>query len=237
MKSCKIVLVGGPCGGKTESLKYFSQYLSNTGKSITTITETANALLSLGYMPNCNISPFDFQNLLFKIQFLKEYQKELSSDIMICDRGLLDGKAYIEKENFNEILKQNNVNERQILSTYDIALYFRSIAYEYPKEFIDKRIYETPEVGISRDCKSLEIWQDKILPINYDNLDGFEQKRHSLYLSLIKRLKQLNPNNFNNLSDYYDNEYIAFLINGIDTIIQTTNLSEENKQKTRRLIK
>ena len=42
----------------------------------TVVLPNANSLLKLGYMPSVNISTFDFQNLLFKIQFLNEYMSE-----------------------------------------------------------------------------------------------------------------------------------------------------------------
>ena len=68
--------------------------------SVKIINETANALLKIGYVPNVNISIFDFQNLLFKIQFLNEYILEGTSEILLCDRGLFDGKVYINDTDF-----------------------------------------------------------------------------------------------------------------------------------------
>ena len=72
MKNRKIVLIGGPCGGKTGSIKFLSKELSSQGYSVNIVGETATSLLKLGYMPNSNISTFDFQNLMFKNQFLNK---------------------------------------------------------------------------------------------------------------------------------------------------------------------
>lgn len=237
MKTCKIVLTGGPCGGKTESLDYLSRRLIEHGKTVVSVNETANSLLSLGYMPNNNISTFDFQNLLFKIQFLKEYFNEGKTDLLLCDRGLLDGKVYIDNIDFQKILSQNKMDEQSIFSTYDIALYFRSIAYDYPEEFKLKRIYESPETGMLRDQKCKDIWERKIVLCNYNNLNGLCQKQETIYLSLLKQLDNIKSNDFRNLSDYYSNEYIEFLFNGIDTIMQDNEISSDVKIKTRRLIK
>ena len=135
MKTYKIVLTGGPCGGKTNSIEFLSKKLSDLDYSVKIVDETANYLLKLGYMPSVNISTFDFQNLLFKIQFLNEYTSEGKSNILLCDRGLFDGKVYIDENDFQKILDLNKVKEKEISSTYDGALYFRSISYEYPNEF------------------------------------------------------------------------------------------------------
>ena len=89
MKTYKIVLTGGPCGGKTDSIEFLSQKLTEQNYLVKIVDETANSLLKLGYMPSENISTFDFQNLLFKIQFLNEYMSESKTNILLCDRGLL----------------------------------------------------------------------------------------------------------------------------------------------------
>ena len=60
-------------------------------------------------MPSVNISTFDFQNLLFKIQFLNEYMSEGKSNILLCDIGLFDGKVYIDESDFQKILNSNKV--------------------------------------------------------------------------------------------------------------------------------
>ncbi len=236
MNARKIVLTGGPCGGKTECLEIFKEKLKKTGKSVISIEETANSLLQLNYMPGTNISTFDFQNLLFKIQFLKEYFNEKKADIVLCDRGLLDGKVYIGDKDFQKLLIQNKMEEEKIISTYDIALYFKSIAYEYPEDFILKRIYETAEVGVIRDKKCKEIWKEKIILSNYDNIDGFEVKKQSIYDSLITYLNNKQSQYFS-LSEYYSEEYITFMFNGIENILSDNDVSNDVRNKTRRLVK
>lgn len=237
MKTCKVVLTGGPCGGKTESLDYLKQRLIKDGKSVIAIEETANSLLTLGYIPNINISAFDFQNLLFKIQFLKEYFNEGKADLILCDRGLLDGKAYMDYVDFEKILEQNNVDEQLILSTYDVALYFRSIAYDYPENFSLKRIYESPETGIFRDKRCKDVWDKKLISCNYNNLDGFVAKQEAIYLALIEQLDNIQNDNLYDLSDYYNDEYIKMLLNEIDLILQNCEISNDIKAKTRSLVK
>lgn len=237
MKTCKIVLTGGPCGGKTESLPFLKHKLISRGMKVIIISETARALLSLNYMPGDNISYFDFQNLLFKIQFIKEYLNENSANIAICDRGLLDAKIYMDNNDFQNLLYQNRVKEKEITSTYDVALYYRTIAYEYPETFQIKRIYESPEVGIERDKKSLEIWNSKLLKTAYSNFSGFENKKKYLYESLVNYIDSVDVTQVTSLSNYYNQEIIQFLLSGINQIMEFNKVPEEVKIKTRRLIR
>ena len=237
MKTYKIVLTGGPCGGKTDSIEFLSQKLTEQNYLVKIVDETANSLLKLGYMPSENISTFDFQNLLFKIQFLNEYMSESKTNILLCDRGLFDGKVYIGNDDFQKILALNKVKEKEAFSTYDGALYFRSISYEYPDEFSKKRIYESPEIGRIRDERCKEIWIDKIVPCNYDNLDGFENKQKMIYLALKEKLEHLKQSKSYNLSDYYDIECFKYIYNGINDILVKNNIVDDIKIKTRGLIR
>ena len=237
MKTYKIVLTGGPCGGKTDSIKFLFQKLIEQDYSVKIVDETANYLLKLGYMPSVNISTFDFQNLLFKIQFLNEYMSEGKSNILLCDRGFFDGKVYIGNDDFQKILDLNKVKEKEIFATYDGALYFRSISYEYPDEFSQKRIYESPEVGRIRDERCKEIWIDKIVPCNYDNLDSFKNKKKMIYLALKKQLEELKQIKSYNLSDYYDIECFKYIYNGINDILVKNNIADDIKIKTKGLIR
>ena len=237
MPNYKIVLTGEPCGGKTASLDFLAKKLRDQDYSVKIVQETANSLLNLGYMPSVNISTFDFQNLLFKIQFIKEYQCEKKADIVLCDRGLFDGKVYINHEEFDRMLHLNKVMNNELLSTYDLALYFRSIAYEYPNEFHLQRIYETPEIGIERDKQSLEIWREKLLSLKCDNLHGFKNKKENLYVELLEFLSNFNTSTTHQLSEFYNDEYIVFFKKEIDEIMNQYDFSEEVKIKTRGLVK
>ncbi len=237
MNTYKIVLTGGPCGGKTCSLHFLDERLASLGYSVKVVEETAESLLALEYMPGVNISPFDFQNLLFKIQFTKEYISEGKTQVLLCDRGLFDGKVYIDDGDFQKILALNGVDAKTLFRTYDGALYFKSISYKYPEEFSQKRIYETPEVGRMRDACSYAIWKDKIISCDYDDLDGFTKKQETIYQTLkgqLELLKQITPNS---LASFYDRNHFNYIYNGIDEILVSNEVPHGIKIKTRGLIK
>ena len=237
MGTYKFVLTGGPCGGKTESIDQFADKLTNQNYQVNITRETANSLLELGYVPGVNVSTFDFQNLIFKIQFLKEYIAECKSEVLLCDRGLFDGLAYIGEYEFKKILEFNKVKYEDVSSTYDGVLYFRSVAHEYPSMFRKKRIYETPEIGRIRDDRCRESWKEKVIPCRYYNIQGFEKKQKVLYEALLQRLSLLKNQIVNNLADYYDSNSFNYIYNSIEGLLNRNNIPNDIKQRTRGLIK
>ena len=230
MENKKIVLVGGPCGGKTQSLEFFQKELRKESPKVETIPEIASQLFQIGYAPNENISFFDFQNLLFKIQFLKEYQKE---GIILCDRGLLDGEAYIGEE-FSKVLERNYTKKEDVLSTYHCALYLKSIAYEDPERFIQEREFETIEKAKARDQAAKRIWNRILIGEEIDNSISFEEKQRRL-LFLLK--KEWNGRKTKSLKELFDEEYVRFQQESIESFLKEKNIEEERKEKTRRLIR
>ena len=70
----KIVLTGGPCGGKTSALKYISEELKKLNIPTSTIGEVASRLFSDGKTPE-NVGSYEFHRELFEIQLAEENEK------------------------------------------------------------------------------------------------------------------------------------------------------------------
>ena len=156
--------------------------------------------------------------------------------IVLTD-GPCGGKVYIGERDFQKILDLNKVKGKEITSTYDDTLYFRSISYEYPNEFSKKRIYESPEVRRIKDERCKEIMIDKIVPYIYDNFDCFENRQNIIYLALKKQLEYLKQIKSYKLSDYYDIEYFKYIYNGVNDILEKNDISDDMKIKTKGLIR
>jgi len=236
MKNIKIVLTGGPCGGKTSSIYNFANKLSNK-YNILIVEETARALLKLGYLDEYPINTIDFQDILFKIQFINEYYSEQNSDLLLCDRGLFDALAYIDEKAFEGLLTKNKLDKNKLSTTYDKALYFRTIAYEYPESFCLQRIYETPTSAIQRDIQTLQIWKDKILKTKYDNTIGLEKKQDIIFSELSKYLYSSENNEHHNLFEYYSGQYIKTMQYDIGEIVERNKIPDCIKTRTLELIK
>ena len=84
----KIVLTGGPCGGKTSALKYISEELKKLNIPTITIGEVASRLFSEGKTPE-NVGSYEFHRELFEIQLAEENEKTQIAKNMDCEKAVL----------------------------------------------------------------------------------------------------------------------------------------------------
>lgn len=136
-KALSIVLTGGPCAGKTTALSMLSQWLAKRGYTPVIVPETATLLMQGGLNPrDPSVSPFDFQHRITTFQTMMEthfrdiaesYPAERNA-VLLFDRGLMDAKAYVEPEVFEEVLYATGWREALILERYDAVLHLRTAA-------------------------------------------------------------------------------------------------------------
>lgn len=127
MKKRKIVLTGGPGGGKTTAVDLFHREFS---KDISVVPEAATMLFS-GGISRTN-DPHDLrciQRAIFKLQRNNELLVETLNrhSILLCDRGTLDGAAYWPQNNesFYEAMETNIETE---LNNYHAVIFFETAA-------------------------------------------------------------------------------------------------------------
>lgn len=230
----KIVLCGGPCGGKTTSLHKLKSHNDLKKFDIITIEETATFLFSLGYAPNENISPFDFQNLLMKLQYIKEYEAEKKETgdrkIIICDRGIIDGIVYVNEENFRSLLQKNSLDLEKLLKTYDFAFYLQSISKSNPSLFQKLRIYETVETGTIRDEKSYEIWKKAEKMIISSPKEDLDEKIEYA-IKIISEKYENYSSNSHKLHDFYCDEHLDFIKSSAINLVKENPPAFKEKQK------
>ena len=170
MSVTKIVLTGGPCGGKTTSVSILEQELTNKGYKVFIIDEMAtNAILS-GATPPC-IGNFEFQKLIASMQLSRNksyvdmaetYSKSHNTDVvLIFDRGILDAKGFMTDEEYNELLKVLDVDNIKILDFYD-GVFNLVTAAKGAREYYtcenNKARTETPDEAIERDNGCIRAW-------------------------------------------------------------------------------
>ncbi|XP_037077965.1 TRPL translocation defect protein 14-like [Pollicipes pollicipes] len=111
----KVVLTGGPCGGKTTGQTRLSTFFENLGWRVYRVPETASILLSGGikFADLTSGQALEFQNNLFKTMVsIENTYFELASTVdqnclIICDRGTMDASAFVPKEQWDEIMARN----------------------------------------------------------------------------------------------------------------------------------
>lgn len=129
----KIVLTGGPSSGKTSVLEKIDQIYSAQGYRVILVDETATYLINKGIKPfgEGKIDLVDFQELVMKMQLAKEDVIERAAEMMdddkiiiVYDRGAIDNRAYINEEEFKEILTRLNnvVTIKDLMDKYDLVI-------------------------------------------------------------------------------------------------------------------
>jgi len=125
MRIKKIVLTGGPGGGKTTALDLFRRELKN-GVSIA--PEAATILFENGFKRGDSLEDLRKTQLaIYELQKSLEdiFDKGTDSSVIICDRGSLDGLAYWpdNKNSFFEAIKSSYKKE---INRYDAVVFFES---------------------------------------------------------------------------------------------------------------
>lgn len=128
----RIVLTGGPGSGKTSVLEKINQVYSSEGYKVIIVPETATELMNNGItFKDGSMSLVDFQELVMRLQLAKEEVVDRTIELMnnekvivVYDRGTIDNTAYINKEEFEEILTRiNNVKSfTDLLNKYDLVI-------------------------------------------------------------------------------------------------------------------
>lgn len=173
MKTIKIVLTGGPGGGKSKAIRLLKEKFAVDGKEnefrfgehrCLFMGETASELITGGVKPDgCNRVK-EFQQLLFKVQLEKETAFDFACEhmpddkyIIFYDRGLIDGGAYITDEEYNEILCENTITVEEIYNRYDVVF-----SFETPLEYYttDNNIArsEDRETAKAVDERTVKLW-------------------------------------------------------------------------------
>ena len=126
-RRCRIVLTGGPGGGKTTAADLFRREI---GERVVIVPEAATMIFSGGF-PRCTEKTgiLAAQHAIFHVQRnLENVQSSLYPDrILLCDRGTVDGAAYWPggPEEFFGTLGTTLEHE---LARYDGVIFFESAA-------------------------------------------------------------------------------------------------------------
>ena len=175
----KIVLTGGPCAGKTTTISRIEEHLVNKGYHVLVLNECATETIKGGIRPfgNNATTVYDFENEILNLQLYKEkryhdFIKKYSDDtniVMLCDRGSVDVKAYLGEENYQRILKQNNLTHQQLINDYDLVIHLVTVAADRYSKNNNETRFENSEEAINVDKNISEAWSShpnlKVAPV------------------------------------------------------------------------
>lgn len=165
----KVAITGGPCSGKTTGLAKISLGLSDKGFEVIIVPEAATLIKNSGIKIGENhISGYEFEEMLFKLQLFVEqlyedYAKKLNGKdvIIVCDRGIVDGKAYLTEEEYPKLLKELVLDGIAIRDSYDAVFHLKTVA-DGKEEFYtcenNEARNENAEEAREADKRTLNAW-------------------------------------------------------------------------------
>ena len=135
MSITKIVITGGPCAGKTTGLSWIQNEFTKQGYKVLFVPETATELISGGVAPWTCGTNLDYQKCQMRLQLGKERIFEQAAASMpdekiliVCDRGAMDNRAYMNEEEFAAVLADIGKTEVQLRDGYDAIFHLVTAA-------------------------------------------------------------------------------------------------------------
>lgn len=169
---CKIVLTGGPCGGKTSGLARIEQELTERGYRVLTLDESATRLMTGGVVLK-ELGGDVFKKYIIKNQLNTEtlyldiadhlgcQNNKYKGVVLLHDRSLLDGLAFVERGVFAEILRQEELTVNEARDRYDAVFHLTTCA-KGAEEFYTLENNKTRSEGLELakevDTKLISAW-------------------------------------------------------------------------------
>uniref|UniRef100_A0A7S2Y211 NadR/Ttd14 AAA domain-containing protein n=1 Tax=Fibrocapsa japonica TaxID=94617 RepID=A0A7S2Y211_9STRA len=209
----KFALTGGPCAGKTTALTQLSDYLGECGFHVFMVPEAATMLFSNGVSFDDLATPegrYAMQKSVMLLQatledsFERVAQTRMQEEadgrsqgssssskggkkkgaVLLCDRGLMDGAAYIEPQLWQRLLKElclETVGIREGRYTAVMHLITAAIGAEAHYTLANNASRsETLAQARQMDAKSQAVWLGHPHHYIYDNSTDFQGKMRRL---------------------------------------------------------
>jgi predicted ATPase len=199
-KIWKLVLTGGPCGGKTTGQTRLSTFFENLGWKVYRVPETATILLGGGvnFADLPEWAAVEFQENLLRTMLQIEnsfFALAEASDrncLVICDRGSMDASAFVSREQWDTILARNGCDEVDIRDNRYHQVVHMVSAANGAEQFYSIEHHATRLEGLEeareRDTKAAEAWIGHPYVDIIDNGSDFETKINRLISCVCQKM-------------------------------------------------
>lgn len=196
----RLVLTGGPCGGKTTSQARLSTFFENLGWKVYRVPETATVLLSGGikFSDLNSDETYKFQeNLLRTMIQIENTYFELAKScrrncLIICDRGVMDASAYIEPDKWERMKKSNGWNEIEMRDNRYNQIVHMVSAANGAEQFYSTEEHSCRSEGVDHardlDYKAASAWIGHPYFDVIDNSTDFEAKVNRMIECVCQKL-------------------------------------------------
>lgn len=233
----KIVLTGGPCAGKSKALKRLKTELNKVGFTVIDVCEAAQDLISQGVNRN---NSYEFQKEIALYQIEKEKEAEILAEkqinpVIICDRGLMDCKVYLNDNDFIKIKQELNLTDIDLRDSYNAVFHLDSTATSDYYKKGEVRI-ESNDEAIDLNNRSLRAWcgnpHYRFIPV----APTFDEKMNVLLKKVLHFLGYPKPLEIERkyLIRYPDIDYLKSLPSSKSEISQTYCIKDGERFRLRK---
>jgi len=177
-----IVLTGGPCAGKTESILALKMEYPN---ELVIVPEAATMLFQAGFpQPVRDLEWSEewqerFQRVIISLQkeledTFKMMAKQSKAKAIVCDRGIFDNAAYCSG-GVNELVDRYDVSFDDF-SRYDLVIHLESMATSSPEKYSNRGNacrWELVDEAKQKEEQIREAWKDhpnRVMILGYKKL-------------------------------------------------------------------
>lgn len=204
MEIKKIVITGGPCAGKSTAMSRVKEAFTQLGYTVLFVPETATELITGGVDPlTCGSrAAFQLKCLLKQIEKEKQVSEQAAGTtdgdkvLIVCDRGAMDCKAYLDPSEFARVLGGIGANEVELRDGYD-AVFHLATAAKGAEAFYttanNSARKETAAEAASLDDRLISAWTGHPHFRVIDNAGGFDHKMNRLLAEISSFLGEPEP--------------------------------------------
>ena len=238
-----IVITGGPCAGKSTAMSWIRNAFTQRGYTVLIVPETATELITGGVAPwTCGANK-DYQKCQVELQLTKEklfrqaaFTMQSDKILIVCDRGIMDNKAYMTEEEFREVAEALHGDAVVWRDHYDAVFHLVTAAKgaeAFYSNANNAARTETVEEAAALDDRLIACWTGHRYLRIIDNSTGFEGKMKRLESEIALFTGEMQPYEMERkfLIEYPDMDWLTNypLARQID-IDQTYLVSEKGEE-------
>lgn len=198
----KFAITGGPCGGKSTAMARLREHFEERGYAVIVVPEVATILFGSGISIGENGVSVDlFQEMVLRQSIVQEqiatqaaikYRDGGRRVVIFCDRGLLDGRAYVDDTSFEKIAEAVGYRVEELSeSQYHGVYHLQSVAVGLPHLFSsenNKMRKENSKEAADLDHRSFLAWQSHPHHRVIDNSTDFGNKISRLIAEICSQV-------------------------------------------------
>ncbi|MBQ7836717.1 MAG: AAA family ATPase [Clostridia bacterium] len=245
MEITKIVVTGGPCGGKSTAMTWIQNAFTQMGYTVLFVPETATELIGGGVAPWTCGTNAQYQRCQMYLQLEKEKIFEMAARTMaaekvliVCDRGALDNKAYMTEDDFAQVVCDLGTSEVELRDSYGAVFHLVTAAkgaVEFYTLANNAARTETVEQAAELDDKLISAWTGHPHFRVIDNTSDLEGKMNNLIKEIASFLGEPEPLEVERkfLIEYPDINWLESLPNCQKVEIIQTYLNSDGDDEVR----